>query len=266
MRELFAPPCDDVKLEDCDFYHTVEVPGYGVIRGFWDLRGRVDEYLGNYDFGGKRVLEIGPASGFLTFEMERRGAEVVALEVPDDPGWDFVPFPNEVIQPILMPRRRHMRRIKNSFWFLHRIYNSRAQLCYGDSCNIPNEIGKFDVAIMASVLLHCERPVRVIAECSKLADTLIVCDTYNPMLEGNPACLLVPDANNQIYDTWWKFSTTYFEQYFGVIGFHYTFTTQHDQLGFSQNEETDKQTVPLFTIVASKNELSSIIRQRDEAH
>jgi predicted nicotinamide N-methyase len=38
----------------------------------------VDPYLGNFDFVGKRVLDVGAASGFLTFEMEKRGAEVVA--------------------------------------------------------------------------------------------------------------------------------------------------------------------------------------------
>jgi hypothetical protein len=100
MSSAFALPRDGVKLEDCDFYHTVEIPGQGVVRGQWDLPQHVDEYLGGYRFAGKRVLEIGPASGFLTFEMERRGADVVALDVPDDPGWDFVPYPDDVLEPL----------------------------------------------------------------------------------------------------------------------------------------------------------------------
>src|SRR5215831_7108370 len=99
MENLFVQPRNGIRLEECDFYHTVEIPGHGVVHGQWDLREHLDEYLGGYAFAGKRVLEIGPASGFLTFEMERRGAEVVALEVPDDPGWDFVPFPEEVLRP-----------------------------------------------------------------------------------------------------------------------------------------------------------------------
>jgi hypothetical protein len=111
----FALPRDGVKFEDCDFYHTVEIPGRGVVHGQWDLRQHLDEYLGGYRFAGKRVLEIGPASGFLTFEMERRGADVVALEVPDDPGWDFVPFPDDVLQPNFAPRRQHMTEVKPEF-------------------------------------------------------------------------------------------------------------------------------------------------------
>jgi hypothetical protein len=63
----FALP-RNVKFEDCLFYHTVDIPGHGVVRGQWDLRQQVDTYLGGYRFAGKRVLEIGPASGFLTCE------------------------------------------------------------------------------------------------------------------------------------------------------------------------------------------------------
>src|SRR5437016_11765758 len=66
----------------------MELPGHGIIEGRdWDLRGGVDEYLSKLDFAGQRVLEIGPASGFLTFEMEKRGANVVSVEVTAEHGW-----------------------------------------------------------------------------------------------------------------------------------------------------------------------------------
>ena len=57
---IFADPLKIADIGDCSFYHTVELPGYGVINGEWDLRGRVDEYLGNADFAGKRVSESVP--------------------------------------------------------------------------------------------------------------------------------------------------------------------------------------------------------------
>jgi hypothetical protein len=71
----------------------MEVPGYGLTDGEWNLRNAVDDCLGHVSLADQRVLEIGPASGFVTFEMEKRGASVVSIDVPDDPGWDFVPFP-----------------------------------------------------------------------------------------------------------------------------------------------------------------------------
>jgi SAM-dependent methyltransferase len=249
-KQVFATP-RSVRFEDCDFYHTVEVPGHGIVHGQWDLRGRVDEYLGHYQFTGKRVLEIGPASGFLTFEMERRGADVVALEVPDDPGWDFVPFPDEMMAPIFEPRRVGMNKIKNSFWFLHGLHGSQARLCYGDSSNLP-DLGRFDAAVMASVLLHCERPPRIIAECAKRVDTLIVTDVYKEDLEGSAVCRLVPNATRFTWDTWWEFSTTFFEQFLGVLGFPHIAVTRHEQV-FNGHGPT-----PFFTVIGSRHAIADI--------
>ncbi len=101
---LFAVPWT-VQAADCHWYHTTDIPGHGSVEGHWDLREQTDAYLGGVAFSGKRVLEVGPASGYLTVEMEKRGAQVVALEVLDDPGWDFVPFPPAVLNPVLGPRR-----------------------------------------------------------------------------------------------------------------------------------------------------------------
>jgi hypothetical protein len=73
MTALYAePPQKPIIFEDCFFYHTVDVPGFGCTEGQWDLRQSVEAYLGDVPFRSTRVLEIGPASGYLTFEMERR--------------------------------------------------------------------------------------------------------------------------------------------------------------------------------------------------
>src|SRR5437667_328088 len=77
---IYAEPRTVTDLEDCYFYHSMEIPGHGLVEGPWDLRGGVDDYLGGVDLRDKRVLEIGTASGFLCFTMQGRGAEVVALE------------------------------------------------------------------------------------------------------------------------------------------------------------------------------------------
>ena len=114
-EKIFATPRKVEDVADCYFYHTMELPGRGVIEGRdWDLRGRVDEYLGNVDFGGQRVLEIGPASGFLTFEMEKRGADVISVEVTDEHGWDFVPYPDARLEEVFGPRGTVMQQLKNS--------------------------------------------------------------------------------------------------------------------------------------------------------
>src|SRR4051812_28825628 len=97
---IFSPPWDVRSVDECDFYHTMEIPAHGLVNGQWDLRGKTDEYLGNQHFAGKRVLEIGPASGFLTFELEKRGASVVAVDLGGERVWDFVPYPEPELASI----------------------------------------------------------------------------------------------------------------------------------------------------------------------
>lgn len=233
----------NVSVGDCDFYHVMDLPGVGHVGGQWDLRGHVDEYLGNVDLGGKRVLEIGPASGFLTVEMERRGAEVVAVDVADDPGWDFVPYPAAVLGGIMPGRREHMRRVKNSFWLTHQANAAKSKIYYGDACNLP-DLGRFDVAVMAAVLLHTRSPVAIMEECAKRADTLVITDCLNQDIEGSPICRLIPTRSNNVYDAWWHFSSEFFTQFLQVMGFNCV-VTRHAQL-YAGNP------VDLFTIVATR--------------
>ena len=72
--------------------------------------------------------EIGPASGFLTFEMEKRGADVISVEVTDEHGWDFVPYPDTRLEEVFGPRRIVTQQLKNSYWFSHAALQSKAKV------------------------------------------------------------------------------------------------------------------------------------------
>ena len=50
-------------LSDFVWYHAFELPDGTVLPGVWDLRGHESAYLGGVDLAGKRVLELGPATG-----------------------------------------------------------------------------------------------------------------------------------------------------------------------------------------------------------
>ena len=72
------------ELRALGFYHTIELPDGGVIPGLLSverLRNRLTQFDIPADLRGKRVLDIGAWDGFYTFEMERRGAHVVALDL-----------------------------------------------------------------------------------------------------------------------------------------------------------------------------------------
>jgi len=192
-EKIFAAPQKVENLADCYFYHTMELPGHGVIEGRdWDLRGKVDEYLGKIDLAGQRVLEIGPASGFLTFEMEKRGADVVSIEVTPEHGWDFVPYPAARLEEVIGPRRIVMQQLKNSYWFSHTALQSKANVYYGDVYNLPAALGQFDISVMGSVLLHCRDPLRIVEQCGKMARSVVIVDMFHLYLVGAPVCRRAP--------------------------------------------------------------------------
>jgi 2-polyprenyl-3-methyl-5-hydroxy-6-metoxy-1,4-benzoquinol methylase len=244
--EIFAAPLNIDSLADCYFYHTMELPGHGVIEGRdWDLRGGVNDYLGNVDFAAKRVLEIGPASGFLTFEMEKRGAEVVSVEVTAEHGWDFVPYPAKRLEEIFGPRRMVMQQLKNSYWFSHAALQSAARVYYGDVYNLPSALGEFDIAVMSSVLLHCRDPLRIVEQCGKMAKAVIITDMFRPDLEHAPICRLAATPQNFLWHTWWHFSTQFFTQFLAVMEFTAAQTLTHQQ-------HHRGRPYTLFTIVARR--------------
>jgi SAM-dependent methyltransferase len=246
-EKIFAVPLKVEDLADCYFYHTMELPGHGVIEGRdWDLREGVDKYLGKVDFARQRVLEIGPASGFLTFEMEKRGAEVVSVEVTAEHGWDFVPYPAERLEEVFGQRRIVMQQLKNSYWFSHVALQSKAKVYYGDVYNLPASLGQFDVAVMGSVLLHCRDPLRIVEQCGKMARTLIVVDMFHQDLEGAPVCRLAPTPENFLWHTWWHFSTQFFTQFLAIMDFTTSETLTHQQYHRGKP-------YTLFTIVARRH-------------
>jgi SAM-dependent methyltransferase len=244
-HSIFAASMKVEDVTDCYFYHTMELPSHGVVNGEWDLRGRVDDYLGKVGFTGKRVLEIGPASGFLAFEMEKRGAEVVSIEVTTEHGWDFVPYPASKLEEIFGPRQIVMQRLKNSYWFSHSAHRSKARVYYGDVYNLPDALGKFDIAVMAAVLLHCRDPLRIVEQCGKMAKSLIIADKFHPDLEGAPTCRLAPTPQNFLWHTWWHFSTQFFTQFLEVMGFTTIQTSTHQQYHRGRANT-------LFTIVSQR--------------
>lgn len=242
---LSAEYAEEIKFEDCLFYHVMDLPGYPTTNGDWDLRKRFPDYLGKYNFDGKKVLEIGPASGFLTFQMESRGAQVTAIEVGSIPGWDFVPYCEGYLETIFPERREVMFKLKNSFWFAHNLYGSKANLHYEDVYKLPLYLRGFDVALLGCVLLHTHSPLKIIEECSKASRDIIITDLYHKHLSRKPICKLHPNKINKRWDTWWEFTPEFFVQFLGVLGFQDIKVSFHEQLYRGQLKA-------LFTVVGRR--------------
>lgn len=254
-EKLYETPIHIDSAAECNFYHTTEIPGVGLIEGQWDLRDGVDEYLGGYDFTGKRILEIGPATGFLTFHMEKTAREVVAVELPmDRTFWNAVPYEKlglsrgrtEQWTDAELQFHEHIGRIRNGFWFCHEKFNSSAKVYNGSSENLPAELGDFDAVLLSAVLLHARSPVSILESCARLVtDTIIITEMFCPELGEGPVCSLIPTEGNDAWDSWWRFTPRFFTQFLEVLGFTQHQVTFHEQRAFDHTHQ-------MYTIVSSR--------------
>src|SRR5208337_2535780 len=159
IQDSFATPRLVTDLSQCYFYHTIDLPEIGTMQGDWDLRGKLDDYLGRYDFRAKRVLDIGAANGMLSFWMEEQGADVVSFDLNRHGNWDMVPFANWFdYEYISNEKKTIIDKLNNAYWFCHRLQKSNAKVVYGDVYHIPREIGPVDIAVYGCILLHLRDP------------------------------------------------------------------------------------------------------------
>jgi tRNA (mo5U34)-methyltransferase len=129
------------------WYHALELAPDFVTMGMFDLRPYVDRYGLPERMDGMRVLEIGTWDGFWAFEMERRGAQVTALDLDDERDLDWPPRR----RPKVFPETAR----GDGFRLAKEILGSKVERV---NCNIyeatPERLGTFDLVFCGSVLLH----------------------------------------------------------------------------------------------------------------
>lgn len=181
-RPSWASPRTKVSREDCFFYHTIDLADGTTIEGHWDLRGRYADYTGHVDFRDARVLDVGTASGFLSFSAEAAGArEVVSFDLDTAARQHLLPFRGSLYvtdhAAWIDAQTAAFDTWKNAYWFTHRNLGSRARAIYGDVYALPAGIGTFDVVILGAILEHLGDPVRAIGAIATVAAERIVINT-----------------------------------------------------------------------------------------
>jgi SAM-dependent methyltransferase len=221
---LFARPRLVESLEECYFYHTVELPGFGLVRGHWDLRGRFDDYVGGVSVKGKSVLDVGAATGFLSFEAGRMGASrVVSTDMSDVRQQAFVPFKDKLYykdyESWVYYHTLTVEKWKNAYWLCHRLLGSEAEVYYGDVYALPQSLGQFDVAIVGAVLEHLSDPVTALASVARLTRETMVLVT--PLVETEErVARFEPSAGRPQDDyTWWTYSVGLYREVLAILGF-----------------------------------------------
>jgi tRNA (mo5U34)-methyltransferase len=141
-------------LEQTGWWHSFELPGGEIIRGVSDLAAqkmRIGQFPIPADLTGKRVLDIGTWDGWFAMEMERRGAEVVAIDRWENP----------------------------RFHEIHRILGSRVdyrQLSVYDLD--PDQLGRFDIVLFMGVLYHLKHPLLALERVCSVAKDLVAVESF----------------------------------------------------------------------------------------
>lgn len=227
-----ATPRHVERVEDCHFYHVMDLPGQGTVGQGWDLRKNIDDYLGRFDFSGRTVLDVGAASGMLSFHMEKRGAQVTSFDVLSLEEVDFVPYAKpdydlpkfkETCQPLF-------QKFRNSYWLAHRLLKSKAAMYYGTIYDIPAEVGDFDVVVLGMILPHLREPFQGLLSASRRAkEWLIITQQSAPVKDG--VAYFMPDVKTCSPNVaWWSLSESCVERMLGVVGFRLEKVTRGDYL------------------------------------
>ena len=161
------------RIDSRSWYHTVEVAPGVATKGWFDLRPIVHEYGLPERLDGKRALDVGTWDGFWAFEMERRGAEVVALDLDDERDLDYPPrrrpadFPDE-------PRGQ-------GFHLLHEMLDSKVERVNRSIYEAtPEELGTFDLVFCGSVLIHLRDQLLALERIANLCHgTFISAEEYD---------------------------------------------------------------------------------------
>ena len=231
------------------WYHTVDLGNGLVTPGWYDYRQSLAAFKFQADMKGMNVLDVGSATGFFAFELERRGANVTSIEIPSFEGWDR--FPGETVAQTLdkfirdfhnmeqgLPlaeQRAHLFRtftpaeayhysLDGPFKFCHEILRSQVRREYSTVYDLSEEKlgrGDFDLVFMGDILLHTLYPLKALATVAELCSgTLVIAQEFPDIAEPEAVMRYIGGGRlGEDSGVWWLPNRTCLEQMLMKLGF-----------------------------------------------
>jgi hypothetical protein len=205
------PATADSPLLD-GWYHTIDFGGGMVSRGHFDHRTVVDSYGIPESLEGKTALDVASADGFFSFELERRGATVTAIDVDSLGDCDWLPQTRRRQTPELLAATPW----KDRFEMAHAMLGSGVERIHCSVYDLsPERIGTFDVVFCGDLLVHLQNPLAALINIRSVTRELAVVETVaDPEIErwlpGQPYLSFgMLDHEEQPGDlvSYWRFST-----------------------------------------------------------
>lgn len=150
------------------WYHTIELAPGVLTPGRVDLRAVAAKILPN-DMRGLRALDVGTFDGFWAFELERRGAQVVAIDI-DSVGDAQLPGPNR--EMIERTSDEFGIELGRGFALAAEALGSSVTRVVCDVLGLSAEAihGPVDIAFIGALLVHLRDPVSAL---ERVRDVLV---------------------------------------------------------------------------------------------
>ncbi len=196
--------------EDFYWYHCVDLSKGVVTNGDFDM----NEYLVSYHFptnmSGMKVLDVGRASGFFSFEFERRGAQVTSTELGSFLDWDFVGGDAEKkrrVAEIGDVEKFTRKYITGAFNFAHTVLQSKVLSTTVKAYDVSTETvgGPFDLVFGGSITSHLRDPILALERLRSVTGAGGLCILASPYIdvhEDVPLAALVGTADSD-RRSWW---------------------------------------------------------------
>jgi tRNA (mo5U34)-methyltransferase len=143
-------------------YHSIELPDGSVLPGLQSidhLRRRLELFGLEEDLRGKRVLDVGAWDGWFSFECERRGAQVVAV--------DCVAL--------------------DTFLEARELLGSKIEYLTLDVTELSaRNLGRFDIVLFFGVLYHLRHPLLGLEKCVELSTDRVLIESFVIEREERP--------------------------------------------------------------------------------
>ena len=210
---MYIKPEKNIKIEDCHFYHSFLFPDGTQTKGDWDLTQCIQAYLANVNFNQKRMIDIGSASGYLSFYMEQMGADVTSFDMPDGSYWDVLKYPG--YKPA--KHDRYCEKLYNSYNYAHEKFKSQCKIYRANIYNeLPENMELFDGAVFGTMLSHVRDPMLVLMNILlKVTDFAIL---INPFPDRQSSGSLFMPNKNLFERTWWCLDISTIERMVSSIG------------------------------------------------
>ena len=173
-------------LRQKGWYHSIRLPDGTVTDGLIpleNLEDRLSRMPIPENLEGKRVLDIGAWDGWYSFEMERRGAEVLAIDCVE----------------------------LETFRHAHRVLESKVEFRRMNVLELSeSSAGKFDIVLFLGVLYHVKHPLLALERVCSVANDLAIVESFvtDSFDERNPTGAPVmefyetAELADQL-DNWW---------------------------------------------------------------